>query len=99
MSTFYSPSTLLGTLDSYKFQIYIWNVVVFGWLATSGPCGVLTTGALVLGQRAVASTAAAGAVAPATGVIATYIIEQEIGRVLRVGATGTFSLIDLSIDA
>lgn len=70
----------------------------FGWLATSGPCGVLTTGTLVIGQRAVASTAAAGAVAPATGTIATYIVEQVVGRVIRVGATGTFSLIDLSID-
>lgn len=67
-----------------------------GWLATSGPASVNTTGTLVIGQRAVASTAAAGAVAPGTGTIATYIVEQEVGNVMLVSTT--FSLVRLTID-
>lgn len=67
-----------------------------GWLATSGPCAVGSVGTLVIGQRAVASTATAGLVAPGTGTIATYIIEQEVGNVMHVGTS--VALVKLSID-
>lgn len=68
-----------------------------GWFATHGPCAVETDGTLVVGQRAV-TAADAGELAPATGVIATYIVEQEVGIVMRVAADTAFSTIFLTID-
>ena len=69
-----------------------------GWLATHGPCAVETVSTLVIGQRAVAGTDA-GEVMPAeVTTLSTYVVQQEVGIVMRVAAATAFSTIYLTID-
>ena len=71
----------------------------YGWIQTSGPCSVLTSGTLVLGQAAVRSDTTAGAVEP--GDPANGPNENtQIGQVLVVNNTeaGDNSVINLNIE-
>ena len=71
----------------------------YGWIQTSGPCSVLTSGTLVLGQAAVRSDSTAGAVEP--GDPANGPNENiQIGQVLVVNNTdaGDNSVINLNIE-
>ena len=68
----------------------------YGWIQTSGPCSVLTSGTLVLGQAAVRSDTA-GAVEP--GDPANGPNENmQIGQVLVVNDEGDNSVINLNIE-
>ena len=69
----------------------------YGWIQTSGPCSVLTSGTLVLGQAAVRSDTAAGAVEP--GDPANGPNENtQIGQVLVVNGDTDNSVINLNIE-
>lgn len=67
------------------------------WVQVLGAASVLTSGTLVVGNRAVSPAGAAGACGPETAVAANSKIEITIGRVLRVAATTAWSTIDLDI--
>ena len=69
----------------------------YGWIQTSGPCSVLTSGTLVLGQAAVRSDSTAGAVEP--GDPANGPNENiQIGQVLVVNGDTDNSVINLNIE-
>ena len=69
----------------------------YGWIQTSGPCSVLTSGTLVLGQAAVRSDSTAGAVEP--GDPANGPNENtQIGQVLVVNGETDNSVINLNIE-
>jgi hypothetical protein len=69
----------------------------YGWIQTSGPCSVLTSGTLVLGQAAVRSDTTAGAVEP--GDPANGPNENmQIGQVLVVNGNTDNSVINLNIE-
>ena len=69
----------------------------YGWIQTSGPCSVLTSGTVVLGQAAVRSDTTAGAVEP--GDPANGPNENmQIGQVLVVNDEGDNSVINLNIE-
>ena len=65
------------------------------WVQVLGVASVLTSGTLIVGNRAVTPAGAAGAAGPETAVAANSKIEITIGRVLRVAATTAWSTIDL----
>ena len=68
----------------------------YGWVQTSGPCSVLTSGAVVLGHAAVRSDTTAGAIeADDTGSVAQ---NTQIGQVLVVNDEGDNSVINLNIE-
>ena len=69
-----------------------------GWIQTAGPCSVLTEGTLVAGNFVTPSLTTAGAVTVGSAVLATTVSDNQIGRVMRVGATAAWSLIDLQLD-
>jgi len=69
-----------------------------GWLATRGPCGVLTAGTVIAGNRAVVPTGVAGAAGPETAVAANSKIETTIGWIQQVAGNTAWSTIDLKID-
>lgn len=69
----------------------------FGWVQVQGLCGVLTKGTLVIGNRAVAPTATAGAVGPETALATTSDNEVTVGVVANVAADGAWSSIDLRL--
>ena len=64
-----------------------------GWVQTKGLAAVLTSGSLIIGNRAVASIGA-GAVGPQAGA-GLAIAEIDIGTVQRVAASGAWSTIRL----
>ena len=68
----------------------------YGWIQTSGPCSVLTSGTLVLGQAAVRSDTAAGAVEPNDST--TDGENTQIGQVLVVNGDTDNSVINLNIE-
>lgn len=69
----------------------------YGWIQTSGPCSVLTSGTLVLGQAAVRSDSTAGAIEP--GDPANGPNENtQIGQVLVVNGDTDNSVINLNIE-
>ena len=70
----------------------------FGWLQTRGPCGVLTDDTVVVGNRVVVPSAAAGAAGPETAVAANSAIEVTIGNVMVLAATTAWSTIFLRLD-
>ena len=61
----------------------------YGWFCISGPCAVLTSGTVVVGNHAV-PLGASGAVGPAAGDVI-----QVIGTVMIVNVTADYSLINL----
>ena len=68
----------------------------YGWIQTSGPCSVLTSGTVVLGHAAVRSDTTAGAIeADDTGSVAQ---NTQIGQVLVVNGDGDNSVINLNIE-
>ena len=68
----------------------------YGWIQTSGPCSVLTSGTVVLGQAAVRSDTTAGAIeADDTGSVAQ---NTQIGQVIVVNGDGDNSVINLNIE-
>lgn len=68
----------------------------YGWVQTSGPCSVLTSGAVVLGHAAVRSDTTAGAIeADDTSSVAQ---NTQIGQVLVVNGETDNSVINLNIE-
>ena len=68
----------------------------YGWIQTNGPCSVLTSGTVVLGQAAVRSDTTAGAIeADDTGSVAQ---NTQIGQVIVVNGDGDNSVINLNIE-
>ena len=68
------------------------------WVQTRGMASVLGTGTLIAGTRAIAGSAAGGAVAPETATEATSAIEVTIGVTFFAAATEAWSGIFLKID-
>ncbi len=66
----------------------------FGWVQTAGPCSVLTSGTLILGNGAHYIQVAA-----ALGPPATFATQVAVGQVMLVGATGAWSMVFLRLDA
>ncbi len=72
----------------------------FGWLATRGPCAVMTSGTVVIGATVTGTGARNGGAANqlVTKTGSTQAIENNIGVVMRVSADGAWSWIFLQID-
>lgn len=68
----------------------------FGWIQTHGPASVLTAGTVLVQNPVTGTTGTAGACGPVT--VADVLKETIIGFVLSVGATTTWSIIDLTIE-
>jgi len=68
----------------------------YGWVQTSGPCSVLTSGTLVLGHAAVRSDTTAGAIEPNDS--STDGENTQIGQVLVVNSDTDNSVINLNIE-
>ena len=67
----------------------------YGWIQTSGPCSVLTSGTVVLGQAAVRSDTVEPIEADDTGSVAQ---NTQIGQVIVVNGDGDNSVINLNIE-
>lgn len=65
----------------------------FGWVQTSGPAAVLTSGTLILGN-----SASYIQVAAALGPPAAVATDYSVGQVMLVGATGGWSMVYLRLD-
>ena len=68
----------------------------FGWVQTHGPASVLTAGTVLVQNPVTGTTGTAGACGPVT--VADVLKETIIGFVLSVGASATWSTIDLTIE-
>lgn len=66
----------------------------FGWVQSVGPAKVLGAGTLIIGDAVIGITTA-GAVAP---IADTDSQEPQLGQVMNVGPTTTWSLIDLHLE-
>ena len=69
----------------------------YGWIQTGGPCSILTSGTLVLGEAAVRSDTTAGAAEPIDA-----DVEGEstiIGQVMVVNGDTDNSVIWLNVDS
>lgn len=67
------------------------------WLQTAGICAALTDGTLVIGNALKPSETTDGAVCAYLVADAGDLVLPEVGRVIEVGATGEWSLIDLCL--
>lgn len=74
--------------------VYTWALTAsyYGWVQCEGPCAVLTSGTVVVGDKVVHLVAAAGACGPAAD-----DIQPTVGRVMSVNATGEWSLVWLTL--
>jgi len=68
----------------------------YGWLLTHGPASVLTAGVVVVGDNVISPVGAAGAIGPETTPL--VVKATVVGRVMVVGATGTWSTIFVTIE-
>jgi len=73
------------------------TIANYFWLQTGGPCSVNVIGTLVLGGSATGDTSA-GTVDGSVGPFATVGTEQNIGSVMKIGATTEKALIFLTLD-
>lgn len=83
-------STPVGVAPVYVYADH------YFWLQTQGPVAVLTDGTLIVGRRCATSNTVAGAVEhynPAE----VNTLGTIVGRVLQVNATGTYSLVYLTL--
>lgn len=64
----------------------------YAWLQTAGPCAVLTQGTVVIGQKVGLGGTADGAIGPIAADVTV-----TVGTVMRVNASGDYSLIFLTL--
>ena len=70
----------------------------FGWIQTKGVCAALQTGTLIEGHNAVGDDASGvdGSVTPRTTALA--VDEVVVGRVMAIGATTQYCVLDLGLE-
>jgi len=69
----------------------------FGWMQTSGPAAVLTSGSFIIGEHVRAGDATAGSAEPLNR-DGTDEDEQELGYVVKVAATGLWSVVNIGFE-